>query len=206
MRSWFFPEFSTDAPRREAKHRLADELRRLVEAAALVDPAEVEPGDLDEARRLVVEAAKTLAAGPALPLDPALGGPDTMPTERGPVAGRANAAAAPLHLEAGPSGARGSSIFGPLYDAGGGSVHGGMVAAALMDVLTCAHFATIERPGHIGTLTVRFRGPIPVGATLAYTASVDRIDGRKCFCTGSVHVGDAVIVEGEAVFITPRGD
>ncbi len=204
MRAWFFPEFSTDAALRESKHRLADEVRRLVEAVALVDPARVEPADLATVARLVTQAADTLAAAPTLPLDAATGGPDTMPTERGPVTGRSNAAAAPLILETGPEGTRGLSTFGPLYDGGAGTVHGGVVAAALMDVLTCAYFAAVERPGHIGTLTVRFRSPIPVGAPLVYTAGVDRTEGRKGLGSGAVRVGEDTVVEGEAVFIAPR--
>ncbi len=90
-----------------------------------------------------------------------------------------------------------SAIYGKAYDGSLGLVHGGAVTASFADVLACAQ-ALHAAQAHIGTVTVRFRAPIPVGQRVEYEAWLDRVDGRKSFvpvalqmqgATGELRVG-----------------
>lgn len=52
-----------------------------------------------------------------------------------------------------------------------------------------------------GTLTVKYRKPTPLYRELHFRCRVDRVEGRKIFTTGTLHEGDTLCAEAEAVFI-----
>lgn len=81
-----------------------------------------------------------------------------------------------------------------------GRVHGGVLALTLDEVLGNAVTASGASGLTVG-LTVRFRGPTPVGRPVDVVARFDRRDGRKSFASGEVRVDGVVTVEAEAVFV-----
>lgn len=122
-----------------------------------------------------------------------------------PMIGRANPLAPPLHLQvdvaADPPAVVGTARFGPQYEGPPGHVHGGYLAAAFDEVLGMAQ-SFGGKPGMTGTLTVRYRSPTPLHVELALRGWVERVEGRKIFTRGTVHVGDRLCAEAEAVFIS----
>jgi acyl-CoA thioesterase FadM len=52
-----------------------------------------------------------------------------------------------------------------------------------------------------GTLTIKYRSPTPLHTPLDFAASVDRIEGRKVFTSGSIHAGERLCAEAEGIFI-----
>ena len=58
------------------------------------------------------------------------------------------------------------------------------------------------KPGMTGTLTVRYRSPTPLHVELALRGWVERVEGRKIFTRGTVHVDGRLCAEAEAVFIS----
>jgi acyl-coenzyme A thioesterase PaaI-like protein len=53
-------------------------------------------------------------------------------------------------------------------------------------------------------LTVNFRQVVPVGVSMRFEASVDRVDGRKRFVTGRLYDGETLLADGEALFVELR--
>jgi acyl-CoA thioesterase FadM len=52
-----------------------------------------------------------------------------------------------------------------------------------------------------GTLTIRYRKPTPLHTDLRIEATIERIEGRKTFCVGTMYAGDLVTAEADGVFI-----
>ena len=121
--------------------------------------------------------------------------------DHSPVVGRANPLAPPLHLEVRDGMVRGHARFGSAYEGPPGSVHGGYVACAFDEVLGLAQ-ALGGHPGMTGTLTIRYRRPTPLHVDLRFEAGLDRVEGRKLFCSGRVFAGDTLTAEAEGIFIT----
>ena len=118
-----------------------------------------------------------------------------------PVSGAANPLAPPLRLRREGAVIRGTATFGSAYEGPPGHVHGGFVAAALDELLGMAQTLSGQR-GMTGTLTVRYRRPTPLARPLELTAELDRVEGRKTYVVGTLHAGDVVYAEAEAVFIS----
>jgi acyl-coenzyme A thioesterase PaaI-like protein len=122
-----------------------------------------------------------------------------------PMIGRANPLAPPLRLQVDPSAEPpavvGTACFGPQYEGPPGHVHGGYLAAAFDEVLGMAQ-SLRGKPGMTGTLTVRYRSPTPLHADLALRGWVERVDGRKIFTRGTIHVDGRLCAEADAVFIS----
>ncbi len=89
--------------------------------------------------------------------------------------------------------------FGYPFEGHPGLVHGGFVAAALDHVLGCTA-STTEGTSMTGTLTTRFRKPTPAHVELACRGRVDRVEGRKVFCSAEMLHEDTVVAEAEGVF------
>ena len=52
-----------------------------------------------------------------------------------------------------------------------------------------------------GRLTVHYRSPTPLHTELALEGRIDRVDGRKTFCIGTIHAGDRLCAEAEGLFV-----
>jgi len=122
--------------------------------------------------------------------------------DHSPMLGAANPIAPPIVLRTVDDRTmEGDVTFGPAYEGPPGNVHGGFVAAAFDEVLGAVQSLS-GQPGMTGTLTVRYRSPTPLHEPLRFTGRFDGIDGRKVLTSGTVHVGDRLCAESEAVFIS----
>lgn len=140
-----------------------------------------------------------------LPAEASLGGDVHAFFDDSPMLGRANPIAPPLEVGAveidGRTTIIGTATFGPQYEGPPNHVHGGYVAAAFDEVLGMAQ-SLGGRPGMTGTLTVRYRSPTPLRVPLRFAGWVERVEGRKIFCSGTVHAGERLCAEAEAIFIS----
>ena len=119
-----------------------------------------------------------------------------------PLIGRANPLAPPIVMRSDDEGrVHGRVVFGTAYEGPPGCVHGGFVAAAFDEVLGYVQSLT-GNPGFTGTLTTRYRTPTPLHEELRFEAWVDRVEGRKIFASGTLHAGDRLCAEADAIFIS----
>jgi acyl-coenzyme A thioesterase PaaI-like protein len=197
----YFPERSAKGESGDAKDRLADALRALVERCVTVDAGAAGAEALDALTAALDDVGARLATLPVVEV--AAPNPAVSLAARGPFVGTANPLAAPLHLAIDGDMTRGWAVYGSAYEGGVGDLHGGVVAAAFDDLLGCAQMVG-DTTGRTGTLTVRFRSPSPIGRRIDYEARLDRVEGRKVFCSGEAWCGDTLLAEAEAIFVAPR--
>jgi len=194
--------------RREAKHHLVAETKRVIDHVALldIDHPQTDP----DALAAVIAATRALAD--RLERLPSLvdkggagsaGGDDSRLVERSGITGRSNPLAPPLHLEFDGEVTRGWALYTGAYEGPPGCLHGGFVAAAFDDLLGVAQM-TSGMAGYTGTLTVRYRRPTPLGRRVDYVAGFDRAEGRKLFCWGRSYDNGELLAEAEIVFIAPE--
>lgn len=74
-----------------------------------------------------------------------------------------------------------------------GLVHGGVLAAAFDEVLGACNWLLLT-PAVTGNLSVDFRKPVPVGATVTITAEIVGLAGRKVATTGEGRLPDGTVV------------
>jgi acyl-coenzyme A thioesterase PaaI-like protein len=110
--------------------------------------------------------------------------------------------AAPLHLEMDGDVTRGWVVYGPAHEGSPGDLHGGVAIAAFDDLLGCAQMVGTTT-GRTGTLTVRFWAAHPVGRRIDYEVRLDRVEGRKVFCSGEARCDGTLLAEAEAIFVAP---
>jgi acyl-coenzyme A thioesterase PaaI-like protein len=197
----------TPTPGRQAKHRLVDETRELVNAITMLD---VNPLDDEGVGRLDALAADLRALTgrlrdlPVLPGGPTdAGGDDARLLERSGITGHSNPLAAPVHLWVDGDRVRGWAEYRQQYEGPPGCVHGGFVAAAFDDLLGAAQLLS-GTAGFTGTLTVRMVRPTPLNHRIDYEAGLVRVGGRKIFTWGKATSGGELVAEAEGLFITPR--
>jgi acyl-coenzyme A thioesterase PaaI-like protein len=89
---------------------------------------------------------------------------------------------------------------GAAYEGPPGCVHGGFVAAAFDEVLGSTQ-SLAGRPGMTARLIVNYRSPTPLQTELRFVGRVVRVEGRKTFTEGTVHAGDRLCAESEALFV-----
>jgi len=87
---------------------------------------------------------------------------------------------------------------GPPWDV----AHGGVLALVFDEVLNTAGIAT-GQSGFTGRLTVSYRRPTPLDATVAIRAWVDRTEGRKTFAKAEISLDGELLAEAEGLFIRP---
>lgn len=122
-----------------------------------------------------------------------------------PLIGQSNPLSPPIHCWAEGDHARATVVFGTPYEGPPGHVHGGYVAAAFDEVLGYAQALT-GQPGMTGTLTIKYRKPTPLHTELRFDCWVDRVEGRKVFAGGTLHAGDVLCAEAEAIFVSMSPD
>jgi len=187
------------------KRELAEMVRDLIDDVVMLDAGSAEPGEMADAIAAVRAARAALGKVATLREKPRAQWPgiEQPLRERGPLVGVSNPLAAPLHLRADGQTTRGWAVYGPAYEGSPGDMHGGVVAAAFDDLLGCAQMVA-PVSGRTGTLTVRFRTPSPIGQRIDYEGRVDRVEGRKVFCSGEARCGDVLLADAEAIFVQPR--
>jgi acyl-coenzyme A thioesterase PaaI-like protein len=82
-----------------------------------------------------------------------------------------------------------------------GLIHGGILAAAFDEVLGALNWLLLT-PAVTGRLETDFRCPVPVGADVEIEASVDSVQGRKVWCSGTARLPDGTTAaEARGLFI-----
>jgi len=117
-----------------------------------------------------------------------------------PVVGPLNAIAPPVVFTFDGERMSGHGYLPAPYTGPPGTVHGGVVAMVL-DELLGAVPRDLVPDAYTGTLTVRYERPTPIDAGLAFDAWVDRTEGRKVFTVGTISAGGTVTARAEGVFI-----
>ncbi|GAA3164516.1 PaaI family thioesterase [Planomonospora alba] len=132
-------------------------------------------------------------------------GPDGLPRNlSNAVTGAANPHALPLVVQVTPERTvRAELGFRPVHEGPPATVHGG-VSAMILDQLLGQAVAAAGFPGMTGTLSLRYRRPVPYGEPLVATAEHTRSQGRKSWAEGRIALPDGtVLVEAEGLFIAP---
>jgi acyl-coenzyme A thioesterase PaaI-like protein len=195
------------APRHDtAEARLADSVRRLMDASVTTDADEAEM--LDVAARLDEISAQ-------------LEGPDCVRLARGtrwpsrekmvqgdrdhnPIAGPANPMAPPMLVTVGEDDEVSAELtMRPIHEGPPGGVHGGWVASLLDQLLGIANIAS-GNPAMTGELTVRYRRPTPIGVPLVLRARTTAVDGRRVETTGEIVADGEVTASAVGLFIRPN--
>jgi len=118
------------------------------------------------------------------------------------VVGLRNAVAPPLTIVQEGRGVRSSFSLGAAYEGPPGSVHGGVLALVLDQMLGEAAGAG-GKPGMTATLTLSYRQRTPLGELTA-EAWIERSEGIKTWARGEIHGADGLTVEAEGLFILPK--
>lgn len=201
--SW--PDLTADDPpeRRTELRRLADALRNVIErVVATTAPLEVFQGVADELEEIAARLGEYpqehlfLGIAEAGPAGDSLG-----PFDHSPFMGLSNPLAPPMRMKMEPDRVLGTVVCGSAYEGPPGHVHGGFVAAMFDDLLGLAQSLSGTH-GMTGRLTIHYRSPTPLDTELRLEGWLDRADGRKIVCRGTLHAGDVLCAEAEGLFIT----
>lgn len=181
---------------------LAQQVRELMDAAALTDVGEDEVTAVTA--ELVALTDRLRAARRGTPQPHELAPDGTYRHLGNAVTGACNPHALPLRTQVTPGGGvRSDLTFRPIHEGPPNSVHGG-VSAMILDHLLGNAAAVAGRAGMTGTLSIRYRLPVPYGLPLVATAEVSRVEGRKTWIDGRIAApDDTVLVEATGLFITP---
>ncbi|MEY2423700.1 MAG: hypothetical protein QOI95_3767 [Acidimicrobiaceae bacterium] len=201
--SW--PEVPTDeAPERRAEvRRLTDALRSVIERfVATSAPLEVFHGVADE----LEEIAARLSAYPQEHLftgfaEAGPAGDSAGPFDNSPFMGLSNPLAPPMRMQIEKDRVLGTVVCGSAYEGPPGHVHGGFVAAMFDELLGLAQSLSGNH-GMTGRLTIHYRSPTPLHTELRMEGWLERADGRKIICRGTLHAGDVLCAESEGLFIS----
>ena len=191
----------------ESMRELAASVRVLIERMVATDaPPEVFAGVADELRAVAArfEPYDKVALYDGF-AEAANAGDATGPFEHSPFLGLANPLSPPLRLRVEDGGIVGTATFGSAYEGPPGCVHGGFVAAAFDELLGYAQIVG-KQPGMTARLTVNYRSPTPLRTELRLAGRIDRVEGRKTFCHGTIHAGDVLCAEAEGLFVAMGGD
>ena len=181
---------------------VADAVRELIERmVATQAPPEVFHGVADNLRAVAARLAEYPQGSLYLGFAEAANA-DTVagPFDHSPLLGKANPLAPPLDLAVEDERVVGTAVFGSAYEGPPGCVHGGFVAAAFDELLGLTQ--TIGgNPGMTGRLIVHYRSPTPLRTELRLEGWIDRVEGRKTICRGTIHAGDRLCAESEGLFV-----
>lgn len=177
------------APVLAEANRLAEQL------AALLEPHE-HPGPYNQAMLGPQSMESPPTVSPARVADPASVFPYS------PIIGPRNPIAPPVELQVKGSGVYAETSFPPQYTGPPGSVHGGVIALVLDELLGYVNLVN-QTGGYTGMLTIRYRSLTPLERPIRMQAHQERADGRKLYARGSLHHGDTLTAEAEGLFIRP---
>ncbi|RCG32459.1 PaaI family thioesterase [Sphaerisporangium album] len=196
------PQESGDGTRFAALAVLAQQVRDLVDAVVLTDVPEEELTAVTADLVALTERLKESRRAAPLPHEWT---PDGRFRHLGnAVTGECNPHALPLVIERTPEGgSRAEITFRPTHEGPPAAVHGGVIAM-IFDHLLGDAVAASGAAGLTGTLSVRYRRPVPYGQPMTAHAAVSRGEGRKTWVEGTLtSAGGTVLAEATALFITP---
>lgn len=105
-------------------------------------------------------------------------------------------------LDGGEHGVTADVTFRPFHLGGNNVAHGGHVAVAFDDLGGMASALKVRSITRTAYLTVSYRSLTPLNTPLRCRTWVDVQDGRKNFVKGTLHDGDRLCAEFDALFIT----
>ena len=193
-----------ETPERRAEiRRVASALRAVIERfVATTAPIEVFHGVADEleavAARLGDYPQGHLFLGFA---EAANLGPAEAMLDNSPLMGLSNPLAPPMDISIVGNEVSGTVTCGSAYEGPPGHVHGGFIAAMFDDLLGLAQGLSGHH-GMTGRLTIHYRSPTPLHTELTLRGWLERADGRKILCRGTMHAGEVLCAEAEGLFIT----
>ena len=206
-RAFFEQDDPADLPlRRALSWRIGDSMREIVERLVATQAPEDDLAAMADELDGVAAKLRTFGHGRsyegfAEAANAGGDGPTPGHVDYSPVLGRSNPLAPPIRLHLEDRVLVGEVRFGSAYEGPPGSVHGGILAAAFDEVLGATQ-AMSGRPGMTGTLTIRYRTPTPLHADLRFEAVLDRIEGRKLFCSARLLHGEVLCAEAQGIFIS----
>jgi len=227
-RAWLDEDEADLSAARVAKHRLVEQVRRLVDAAFQLDAGDAgyhpddaddvnDVNDTDRAARFMALAAEAealadrIGALPRIPrTDIAVEGVnasqarrhDALLVERSTINGRGNPLAPPMRMWADGEVIRGEAYFTAPYEGPAGRVHGAWVAACFDEILGCAQGAS-GAFGYTGTLTITLRRATPLYTKITYEAGFSHREGRKIHGWGRCYADGRLTAEATGVFVIP---
>ncbi|NMO03942.1 PaaI family thioesterase [Gordonia sp. TBRC 11910] len=104
-------------------------------------------------------------------------------------------------VDAGPDGVDATITFTRFNLGGNGAAHGGFVALLFDDLGGMAAALNIEGICRTAYLKIDYRSLTPLNSELAVRCWVDRVEGRKVYVRGTLHEGDRLCAEMDALFI-----
>lgn len=117
--------------------------------------------------------------------------------------GLRNGAAPPMEVVHEPDGRMHADVMlGAAYEGPPGCVHGG-VSALLLDHLMGVTASQMGRVTLTGTLTLRYRNPLPLGE-VRLDGWIAREEGRKIFVEATIKGSSGTALEAEGIFIIPK--
>lgn len=180
---------------------LSQQTRDLMDAVALTDVGEEEL--LDVTARLASLTARLQAQARTSPQPFEIAADGSLRHLGNAVTGGANPYALPLVVDRHENGVSADVAFRPLHEGPPAAVHGG-ISAMILDHLLGQAVANAGLAGMTGTLTLRYRRPVPYGRPLVATAEHTTSEGRKTWAEGRIALPDGtVLVEATGLFITP---
>lgn len=199
------PQVMSDSPL-HGRRRTAEVLREIIREVVTVD---IDDGELASLADALVPLRDRLAGLPRIKRDNS--GLHTREHagerygrtplyDRDPLIGLSNPLAPPLRDIENTDRRQWEVVFGDAYGGHPGLAHGGYVSAVLDHVLGVVAagdgVATMT-----GTLTTRFLLPTPLNTRLVCHGKVDRIEGRKVFCSAVLETEREVIADADGIYI-----
>ena len=124
--------------------------------------------------------------------------------EFNPFSGLANPLAPPMRVTHEEDRIIAEVHFSAAYEGPPGCVHGGYVAAAFDELL--GHTFTLAASfAMTAKLCVRYRMPVPLHTDLRLEGRVTRVKGRKIFTKATLHEGENLLADAEALLIRVGG-
>ncbi len=104
-------------------------------------------------------------------------------------------------INAGPDGVEATVTFRPFHLGGNDAAHGGQVAVAFDDLAGMASALAIRGVCRTAYLTVSYRSLTPLRTPLTCRTWVQNLEGRKAFVKGTLHDGERLCADLDALFI-----
>lgn len=106
-----------------------------------------------------------------------------------------------LHFERVADGVHAQTVLSPQFQGWQGIAHGG-IAIALLDEGMAHAAAAAGHRGVTGSMSVRFRAPVPLERTLDIFGTVKGIRRNVLSLQARVFAGDTLLLEGEGNFVS----
>ena len=111
-----------------------------------------------------------------------------------------------LKLEISYSGkeAKTRKTFEKKFQGWNGIVHGGIITAAIDEVMAYAVGSATGKTGVTAELTIRFKKPVKIGEEYEISAEVVEFNRRKATVKGFIKRDDTVYAEGKGIYVLLR--